>query len=556
VYDFFDHSCEGNPLYIEEMSTYLMDQSRHDLASLGERIHAQQENPDVPPSLTALLASRIDALDAPQKRLLQFAALLGGRFEGRLLSEALGAEAIHSLCEALQRVHLLAPTKRLDEWRLRSTLIRDAVLRGLLAAQKMEIHRVLSKAIELVYADDLEQHLETLVHHCAEGGRLLDAARFANQSGTLLEKQQRLRRARRVYEQGLACIQATKATPETWDFRTQGEAMISCRLGIVLLLLGQRTTALQHLEVALDIASDAGLHWIEHLAHLEIGRAMTEAGDLERAGAHLEQAGIQAKLHGDAAAQLRIHEAKAELAFELGDHTEATAHWLRVIEESGEDIRLSARCHLGLAGQHVKSGDLVQGVPLLETALQLARTAGDRILEGRAFNNLGLLHFWADSKDDALVCFRHALSLRKGIGYRRGVVINHHNIGDVYFHAGEWSRAGVAFSRSAELAKAMRWREGELFNLVYLRYLDCRLENAPLQPLIETTEHCRTEGVLETATTGAWLVGRHLMERGENGQALPYLEQGLEHAKALGLQGMHDMLEATIQKLSEAKPSR
>jgi tetratricopeptide (TPR) repeat protein len=135
-------------------------------------------------------------------------------------------------------------------------------------------------------------------------------------------------------------------------------------------------------------------------------------------------------------------------------------------------------------------------------------------------------------------------------------VINHHNIGDVYFHAGEWSRAGVAFSRSAELAKAMRWREGELFNLVYLKYLDCRLEHASLQPLIETTEQCRTEGVLETATTGAWLVGRHLMERGENEQALPYLEQGLELAKTLGLQGMHDMLETTIQKLSESESSR
>ena len=135
------------------------------------------------------------------------------------------------------------------------------------------------------------------------------------------------------------------------------------------------------------------------------------------------------------------------------------------------------------------------------------------------------------------------------------MVINHHNIGDVYFHAQEWSRAGVAFSRSAELARAMRWREGELFNLVYLHYLSCRLEGRPLKELLDTTEVCEAEGALETATTGSWLIGRHLCEQARYDEALPYFQHGLDLANQLGLRGMSDLLERSIREVNEGVQS-
>jgi predicted ATPase len=62
----------GNPLYLEQLIAFLREGGTSDA---------------VPPSLEALIASRLDLLDAEEQDLLQRAAVVGRRFDRALLLE-------------------------------------------------------------------------------------------------------------------------------------------------------------------------------------------------------------------------------------------------------------------------------------------------------------------------------------------------------------------------------------------------------------------------------------------------------------------------------------
>ena len=59
--------------------------------------------------------------------------------------------------------------------------------------------------------------------------------------------------------------------------------MLNCRLGAVHVLLGETAKGERALQLALDIAGDAGSPWIEVQAHVELGRAHAQRGRSSRA---------------------------------------------------------------------------------------------------------------------------------------------------------------------------------------------------------------------------------------------------------------------------------
>jgi hypothetical protein len=141
-----------------------------------------------------------------------------------------------------------------------------------------------------------------------------------------------------------------------------------------------------------------------------------------------------------------------------------------------------------------------------------------------------LLHSYAARPDQALAYYRRALSVREGIGYMRGVMINHHNIGDTHFHAGQWPKAWVAFSRSRELAAEMGWERGIVLNDVFLAYLSAAQDSGSVDDILAITERAVALRDGEIASTGAWLAGRLLLERSDLHGAKLQLQHALELA--------------------------
>ncbi len=535
-------TSEGNPLYIQEIVKVLVD--RGDLMVEGREARLRDGiTLELPDSLHGLIASRIDALDLASKGVLQLASVIGPTFDATLLGRAAGLEDPSPLLLELEAAGLVVRAG--SAWAFTTELVREAASRGIMGYQRRDYHRLVAASIETLYEGQIEPWIETLAHHWARGERRLDAARYALRAGERQERAGRLEAALDWYRRGLAWL-ASADDFEDRAARLRGEAMFNLKLGVLYVLLGSPDAGTRHLTLALDIAADGGMPWIEARSHLELGRRYLQEGRHRLATAHLDATAMLVDRVDDPSVELEMYEVRAALALDRNHTREAEDLWRRVLERAADDPVLSARCQSGLAALWLQAGQADRAEPMLRSALRAARLAEDRILEGRVLNNLGLIHVQSGSLDEALAFFRAALEVREGIGYTRGMVINHHNIGDVHFQRGDYAKAHVAFLRSYELATQADWARGQVLNEVYLIYLDARQGRAHPSQLDAVRERAKRLGDPTTAATALWLRGRLLLEADRLDEAERALHAALTEVRELGLGPVRGRVEKTL----------
>jgi len=559
IMDLVARTCEGNPLYLEEMIKYLLKEKQIRCADGAATLQTTGNRSLLPDSLASLLAARIDALDKASKGVLQLCSTIGHTFSTLLLREAMGIDDVIPLVTRLSQHGLIQQSsgESSEQWSFTSELVRAAAQRGILGIQRREYHLLIANAIESLYSENLDSWAEALANHYAEGGRLVDAARFAHRAAVRFEEQQFLDRARVLFQRGLKWINRVPRDPDNWDAKVQGEATFNYRLGALAVLLGDHTTAERYLQVALDISGDCGLSWIEARAHLKIGRICMQNGKLMLAEAHVDQARSLAQISRDPEMIMEALEAAANLAYDRGENQSSEALWTEALALASDDEAAQARCLLGMSNCHIRGGTYQDAEVLLDKALSMARSTGDRILIGRVLNNMGLLHFWGDQHTDALEAFREALRVRQGIGYTAGVVINHHNIGDVYFSTQDWARAWVAFERSRELAKEMGWTRGMILNDVYLGYIDARRGSwsEGLNRITMATKDALDMGDGEIATNGLFLAGRLYLENNMLEQARTELTEAKAQAERFGIRAMQEHVNTLLRQVRDQQAS-
>ncbi len=156
----------GNPLFLTEM------------AALGGADGGEVE---VPATLRALLAARLDQLDEPERQVLERGAVEGELFHrGTVQALAPEEEEVTSRLAALVRRDLVRPDRaqlpREDAYRFRHLLIRDAAYDALPKATRADLHRRFAEWLEehgqsLVELDEiLGYHLEQAALYLAELG--------------------------------------------------------------------------------------------------------------------------------------------------------------------------------------------------------------------------------------------------------------------------------------------------------------------------------------------------------------------------------------------------
>jgi predicted ATPase len=131
-------AAEGNPLYIEQIVTML----RERVPSTGDAVV-------VPPTISALLAARLDGLSRPERAVVDPAAVIGLTFPGaaitHLVPDAIRGDVGDHLV-ALDRKQFVHPVTtdanaEADElFRFHHILVRDATYQGLLKRTRASLH--------------------------------------------------------------------------------------------------------------------------------------------------------------------------------------------------------------------------------------------------------------------------------------------------------------------------------------------------------------------------------------------------------------------------------
>jgi len=187
--------AEGNPLYAEEFVRMLVDRGLLVLEAGGWKLHASEL--PMPESVQGIIASRLDALAAEEKALVQAAAVVGRTFWTDALAAVadLGREEVDRVLRALDRRGLFrryrAPAGAESEYVFHHALVRDVAYGQIPRARRGEKHLLAAQWVESLGRP--EDHAETAAHHYlgaleyvrAVGG---DVELFAERARTALRR--------------------------------------------------------------------------------------------------------------------------------------------------------------------------------------------------------------------------------------------------------------------------------------------------------------------------------------------------------------------------------
>ncbi|HWM79223.1 MAG TPA: adenylate/guanylate cyclase domain-containing protein [Methylomirabilota bacterium] len=165
---------DGNPFFLEE-SVRTLAETKALVGEPGEyRLTTPIQTIQVPASVQAILASRIDRLPSDEKRLLQAAAVIGTSVPFALLQAIveLPETELHRCLAHLQSAELLHETSLFPdlEYTFRHALTHEVTYGSLLQERRRELHAGVVAAIERLHRDRRAEHVEVLAYHALRGG--------------------------------------------------------------------------------------------------------------------------------------------------------------------------------------------------------------------------------------------------------------------------------------------------------------------------------------------------------------------------------------------------
>ncbi len=154
----------GTPLFCEEFIQMLIDEGRLVRAGPNWKATGNIDQIDVPHSIQAVLAARLDGLPDSEKGVLQAASVVGERFGMAQVRGLLAGADPEASLESLRRKGLVTGADGRDEMRFRHLLIRDAAYASLTKSERATLHDRFGSVLEGEAGDPL-QLTEILAHH-------------------------------------------------------------------------------------------------------------------------------------------------------------------------------------------------------------------------------------------------------------------------------------------------------------------------------------------------------------------------------------------------------
>ncbi len=465
--------AEGNPLFAEEMVRRLSEEEGASAAEL-------------PATVQALLAARLDSLEPFQRRLLAHAAVIGRTFwEGGLTSvaEAEGGDLAEAL-RALRDKDIIVAGEGTalagePELAFKHALIRDAAYEMLPKAVRAQKHFEVACFIEDGAGERVEEVVALLAEHYGKaaelGGELgLAAAEMAPYRAKALSYLEAAGDAATAFYSNADAFSNYEAALEQAGEDADAVARLLEKQGDVALRLGRVDAAIEVWGRALDY--HGAREDLEHVAelHRKIGAGLAHKGERKRAIEH-HQRGINLIKDGEPSlALVRLYEEAAWLYMQTGDNMlaiYASEKALRLAERLGE-IRAASRAH-GIFGRVFgRIGDTAKARENLERAVELARgsDAHETVLALMALGH----HLEASDGDYPAAgdYYREALALARQVGDVPAEVELHAAVAQLALYAADWETVVRSSDASAELSE----REGLIGKLCLPYALRGRLQ--------------------------------------------------------------------------------
>jgi class 3 adenylate cyclase/tetratricopeptide (TPR) repeat protein len=432
----------GNPLYAEQYARLYLERGNAEGLPLPETVHG-------------LIAARLDALSANEKRLLQDAAVYGKVFwagAARTLAQ-LDADAAEQALHALERKGMLRRERRSAvagevQYAFRHVLVRDVAYGQIPRAARAEKHVLAADWIDALGRP--EDHAELVAHH-------LGAALALSTDDALADRMRRTLRlagdralrlhayanAARLYGDALA----------VWPSDDERPYVVAAHARAVFRAQNDPDA----LPVAVDELERIGdVEGAAELAALAANAAW-RAGDGKRARTLLERAQALVADRPPSRAQVAVQTEQARFLAIVDDaFLESAAvieNALPAAEALGlDELRASLLGTLGVV--RFGEGDLDTAGPLLEESLRVAPPGSGEA--ARAATNRSLVAFASGDSEETLHWLDLAAEISERYGDRPNLLwLEAGAIESRYYSFGRWDEALLRLDACLEEMEAV-----------------------------------------------------------------------------------------------------
>jgi class 3 adenylate cyclase/tetratricopeptide (TPR) repeat protein len=414
--------AEGNPFFLEENVRSLVETQ----VLVGERGVYRLARPlrgvQVPATVQAVLAARIDRLPPEDKGLLQTASVVGKDVPFVLLQAITeqGEEELRVAIGRLQAAEFLYETRLFPdlEYTFKHALTHEVAYGSLLQDRRCALHGRIVEAVERLYADRLAEHVERLAQHAFRAEAWVKAALYLRQAGARAAGRSAHREAVTLFEKALTAFRHLPETRET-------------------------------LEDAIDLRFD-------------LRASLTPLGEHEKAFEYLREAEKACATLDDPQRLGQVYDQMSYYFFLTGRLAAARTFGQRAltIADTVGDLSLQVTASLGLGLTEVASGEHVGGEQFLRRVVQLLAGALSRERCGQAGFPSVLSRSWLawslaerGEFSEGMTHGQEAVRIAEAIAQPYSLIAANWRLGHLYGVKGEYSQAihllerGLALSR-------------------------------------------------------------------------------------------------------------
>ena len=225
----------GTPLFLEESVRALADAGALEGMRGAYRAVRPIDISQIPSTVHAVIAARIDRLPAAQKSLLQTAAVIGRDVPAELLQPIAGCEPdeLNQLLAELQTAELIYQSRFLPQahYTFKHALTHQVAYESLLRERRRALHLTLIANSEALYADRLDEHVERLAHHALASEQWGKAVDYLYRSASKAIQRSEHQPAIQFLNRGLEIIGTLPESPQ----RIRQELDYRKALGVALM---------------------------------------------------------------------------------------------------------------------------------------------------------------------------------------------------------------------------------------------------------------------------------------------------------------------------------
>ncbi|MGH8068064.1 MAG: AAA family ATPase [Candidatus Entotheonellia bacterium] len=528
---------QGNPFFLEESVRTLVETQ----VLVGDRgtyrVAKAFPSIQVPATVQAVLAARIDRLPPEEKQLLQTAAVIGHEVPLALLQAIAEApeEPLRLGLTHLQAAEFLYERRLFPEiaYTFKHALTQQVAYETLLQERRRMLHSRIVAALEALAGDRVAEQVERLAHHALRGEAWDKAMTYFRQAGEKAMARSAHREAVASFEQALSALLHLPEQPDTRlqaiDLRLalrsalfplgdvgrilaclrEAEALAVAlddprRLGQVsrflsnhFYLMGAYGQAIAAAQRALALATAGGDVVLHALANQYLGRAYHAQGDYRRA---IDCLGQAVPFFGGARHRERFGQvilpavlSRAYLAWchaELGTFAEGRAlgdEGLRMAEAVAHPASLMW-AYYGIGLLALRQGDLPRAFPLLERAVGLCQDADLPLNFPSMAEALGAAYTQAGRIAEAVPLLTQAMEQSTAMEMVGSQALCRLSLGEAQLAAGRLEEAHTLAERARALAHQHQARGHQAYALRLLGEIAARRE-PPESVLAEA--HCQ-----------------------------------------------------------------